>query len=30
LFNFLAEMEEIYEYVFGVPMVSAISLGVNK
>lgn len=30
LFNFLAEMEEIYAYVFGVSMVSAISTGVKK
>lgn len=30
LFNFLADMEEIYAYVFGVSMASAISTGVNK
>jgi len=30
LFNFLADMEEIYTYAFGVSMVSAISTGVKK
>ena len=30
LFNFLADMEDIYAYVFGVSMVSDISTGVKK
>lgn len=30
LFNFLADMEDIYEYVFGASLSSAISTGVKK
>lgn len=30
LFNFLADMEDIYEYVFGISTVSATSTGVKK